>query len=559
MMSRIINQKIDLIRVWNCITPAVRNMLLVGSVGSSNLLSVFRKLIMTIPSANSNCADMAFALAKSIIWAAWEYDVCNYNVLNILSSVESLFGCLSQQQKYAIKNICRFANIPLPIQTSGKRCLSDMPVDECAESPFLSLNWFRRVKTLSSIHQMWDRLDKLLCEIEFPSAFDFIKIRFMLDSAIIQGDFERARSLVRLLQVNSIFSTEFVRYMLGTIAFLEGNYEGALEEWLRYIIYRPWDVNTILRIYDIATNRNKICKLPSGKVSICLYSYNKCGDLNVTLRSLFDAQLGDASIFVLINGSTDGSIEISQCWRERFGKDRFHIISLPVNIGAPAARNWLMHDDKVRKSEWIVFLDDDVIVPRDWLGRLGAMVELYPEGGAYGCKVVDSETPYLMQSVDYHLVKSENKNGVIQITPYRWSTLHYQVEDFGWFCYIRPCIHVTGCCHLFHRDVLLKSGDFDLRYSPSQFDDIDHDFRMALLGRPAIYNGFLTVFHMNNTAKLQRRNKEARSSGYANYYKLMNKFVGEPFKKMHKWEVKILWKDFMKKLHMVQQLLNKWK
>lgn len=43
------------------------------------------------------------------------------------------------------------------------------------------------------------------------------------------------------------------------------------------------------------------------------------------------------------------------------------VINVPVNIGAPAARNWLMKLSDVKACDWAIYLDDDILLPR--IGR----------------------------------------------------------------------------------------------------------------------------------------------------------------------------------------------
>jgi hypothetical protein len=56
---------------------------------------------------------------------------------------------------------------------------------------------------------------------------------------------------------------------------------------------------------------------------------------------------------------------------------------------------------EVRRREFLVFLDDDVSLPHDWLGRLGAAAALAPRAQVWGCRVVDEANPLVAQSVDY--------------------------------------------------------------------------------------------------------------------------------------------------------------
>ncbi|GKT31009.1 glycosyltransferase, partial [Aduncisulcus paluster] len=80
-------------------------------------------------------------------------------------------------------------------------------------------------------------------------------------------------------------------------------------------------------------------------------------------------------------------------------------IDLPVNVGAAAARNWLMKEPQGMESDFAVYLDDDVEVEPDWISRFGAAVEAYPEAGVWGCKVLDYSVPSVMQSVDLHIIQ----------------------------------------------------------------------------------------------------------------------------------------------------------
>jgi GT2 family glycosyltransferase len=71
------------------------------------------------------------------------------------------------------------------------------------------------------------------------------------------------------------------------------------------------------------------------------------------------------------------------------------------------------------------------------------------------------------------------------------------------FAYARPCLSVTGCCHLVGAAALERAGRFDLRFGPSQFDDLERDLRSALAGMPAFYEGRLAVPHMQHSSLRQ--------------------------------------------------------
>ena len=160
---------------------------------------------------------------------------------------------------------------------------------------------------------------------------------------------------------------------------------------------------------------------------------------------------------MLDNGSSDDTPLRLQAFCDRLGPERFSVVELPVNVGAAAARNWLMALPEAAASEHIVYMDDDVRLPLDWLGRLGACAEDYPEAGAWGCRVVDEGNPAVLQSVDTALTDPD-PSPEEDSRRFKISDLHHQNLDFGQFSYTRPCASVTGCCHMFRYSRLEEAG-----------------------------------------------------------------------------------------------------
>lgn len=102
--------------------------------------------------------------------------------------------------------------------------------------------------------------------------------------------------------------------------------------------------------------------------------------------------------------STDATADVMRVWGDRMGRDRFVPVRLAVNVGAPAARNWLMQLPQVAACEYTAYLDDDAAVPADWLRHFARAVALRPEAAAWGCRVVDWHSPGLVQSAALHMV-----------------------------------------------------------------------------------------------------------------------------------------------------------
>lgn len=245
------------------------------------------------------------------------------------------------------------------------------------------------------------------------------------------------------------------------------------------------------------------------KVNICLYSWNKAEILGQTLQSLSESEIGNARIDVLLNGCTDNSRKVVEEARALFPNNEFVVHKLHVNIGAPAARNWLMFHPDIQKSEYIAFLDDDVTVQPDWLSHFLTVAESDPKIGVVGCKTVHPGTPSLYQYLFRYVAIAES--GLLKISidsPPRQYDNH--VYDF-----VRECRNVMGCHHLLRTKAInTVPAGFDIRFSPSQVDDIDHDLCMCLEGHKVMYTGLVTcVHHQSSGTNSQKRGMQFSQAG----------------------------------------------
>jgi hypothetical protein len=325
----------------------------------------------------------------------------------------------------------------------------------------------------------------------------------------------------------------------------------------------PWNTSLLLRVHDLLAGWDAQRHPLTGSAAILIYSWNKDVELDATLRSLFNSELSGASIYLLDNGSTDQTAEMLASWttrfRNKFGPTRFTGLTLPVNVGAPAARNWLMHLEDVQKHDFICYLDDDVELPHDWLLRLGTAVRQYPEAGVWGCKVVDHVNPALIQSADAHLLADPDAPpmdlGSVAPNPFKLSDLHIQSLDSGLFDCLRPCASVTGCCHLFRTSTLLQSGDFALHLSPTQYDDMEHDLRLCESGRFAVYQGHLTVRHKKRSGAASRVSAAEQGNAMGNKYKMQTMHDRDAILQAMGKEQRLLDDDILRKIHVVQKTL----
>jgi GT2 family glycosyltransferase len=311
----------------------------------------------------------------------------------------------------------------------------------------------------------------------------------------------------------------------------------------------PWHVNLTLKLHDLFRPLPLANPEDCEEAAVLVYSWNKADLLAETLESLLTSDMGTARVFALNNGSTDHTDWVLANAARRFGADRFHVETLPVNVGAPAARNWLLSLPGVRKARWAAFLDDDIVLPKDWLLRLLGPVRGRDDIGAVGCRITAAVPPYSLQSADYNLfpvTPPETEPGTL---PNRVPVYDNCAgsADTGLFNYTRPCLSVSGCCHLVNLRSVGRTGPFDLRYTPSQFDDLDRDMRANLDGTPALYLGSLAVRHVQHSSLAKSKTAKQIGQVMGNKLKLDTKYSDEQLIRLGQENRALLWHDLEQK------------
>mgnify|MGYP000989385076 CR=1 FL=1 len=406
--------------------------------------------------------------------------------------------------------------------------LAAYAMDKAAKAPD---NLFWRSLAAQALNRAGDQasLAGLFPERDGPLAP--LSLRFQGDAAFFSGEFDRA--VRRYEKALSLAPMPWTMTRLAAARLALGDRDGAAALLARAHAARPWHAGTLLRFFDLVFGLDRRLARLSGGAAALFYSYNKARDLDAALSSLAESDFyagaveGPAIALVLDNGSTDGTGAVIAAWAGRLGPERLVPIYLPVNVGAPAARNWLMRRPECAALTWTAFLDDDAVLPPDWTGRLAAAAEAYPGAGVWGCRVTDSGEPARVQAMDMFL-SEPTENAAAPDNPFgrkfEPGRTNPRDPDIGRFAYLRPCASVTGCCHLFETRTLVSCGDFDIRFSPSQYDDLDHDIRLLLSGRTAVYQGHLAVGHRKRSGAAALAAGPAQGAAFANLFKLHGKY-----------------------------------
>jgi len=528
--------------------------LLWGSTGKVHLMRLAKDALGLAGRENEKKALFLFKLGVDFLFAAWESDPLDGYLAGQLVDLNKKHPLFEPQTAKLFTFVSRNWNRPENINYYNRLLERGHPEkisshlhDQMRKGP--SLFWLQKYVEFAKQEQDFKGISEAFkrCPREMPAV-----ILNMLKGRVhfLCREFDKAEHAYGLAIKRHLLPE--IRSILAETMLRQGKRDQAIRLWGRFLHERPWRTNLILKMYDQAHGLDTKSASLEGRVGVSLYTHNKANDLEHTLESLAKSKPGPDFIHILNNGCTDHTADVIEKWRERMGPDRVRRTDMPTNIGAPAARNWLMKLPDVQDSDWTVFMDDDVELPPGWLGRLGAAADTYPDAGVWGCKVNDFSNLSIIQNVDLHMVPPLEDSAMYRLTDqkprFEVSNLHHQDMDFGQFNYLRPCVSVTGCCHLFRTKTLINTDGFDLRFSPSQFDDLDFDLGMNLTGRHAVYQGHLEIQHRKKTGKSSERDLVQSGNAHGNFFKLQKKYSKRDVQKIKDADFKRLEKDLLAKL-----------
>ncbi len=532
---------------WADMHAAVRRKLLIGSVGAKHLFDTGAHALESNPQ-----------LGVELLLAAYIANPLDGNMATQLTQVEGLLPLFPSSTASCLKSVAvRFSkpvNLSYFMRIAAKRDAVKIKnyILSCLEKEPGNLFWIQQGLVHAGAFADF-RFGLELLSAKFPD--ELLPAINCAKAFFHYMDGNAAEALPLLMSSSDVFGLNNMAHLAASVTLRLGERETAISILAGAVDAQPWRVSEAMRLYDLACGLDqKKVPLP-GNTAVLLYSFNKADELDATLESLHQSELHAAKIFMLDNGSSDGTAEVLDKWQSQFG-ERMVRIDLPVNIGAAAARNWLMQEPQVRECEFAIYLDDDVEVQPDWISRLGAAVEAYPDAGVWGCKVLDHAAPAVMQSVDLHMIQPVGDEGEgpevdlskIAPNPFRCSDLHLYLLDSGFFDYMRPCASVTGCCHLFRTQKLLDNGGFSLFLSPSQYDDLEHDLRSCLKGEFPVYQGHLGIRHRKRSGFASHTSFVQEGNALGNRYKMQAMHPRSEILRIMAEEERLLQSDLEKKM-----------
>lgn len=241
---------------------------------------------------------------------------------------------------------------------------------------------------------------------------------------------------------------------------------------------------------------------------------------------------GQAEVLVVDNNSTDGSIEYLQ---HRFPFVRF--IANNENTGFAKANNLALAQ---ARGKYVLFLNPDTILPEDCFLKCLAFLELHPDAGALGVRMVDGSGDYLPESkrgFPSPWVSFCKMSGLTQLFSHSRLFARYYLGHLS-----PTAIHkvdvLSGAFMWVRKAVLDKTGGFDERFF-MYAEDIDLSYRIQKEGYENYYFPDTTIIHFKGEST-------RRDTGYIKlFYTAMIQFVEKHFKGTAAWGYILLLKGMI--------------
>ncbi|MEI7463093.1 MAG: glycosyltransferase family 2 protein, partial [Candidatus Taylorbacteria bacterium] len=312
-------------------------------------------------------------------------------------------------------------------------------------------NGSRRRKVVAILFRISKRIVKYVLELERPLSH----VTVLINKALYVYKRDGFRNMLRR-------SKRYITYRIN----LRRSYKTKPEIYNTDYI-DVLDIKTIKEI-DFADVR-------APKVSIIISVFNKWKYTYNCLKSLKE-NLADISFEVVIvdDGSTDETKKMVEKIKNAVyikNKKNYGFVG-SCNSGAKRAR-----------GEYLVFLNNDTIVKKNWLNALLDTFQSNKNIGLAGSKLI------------YPDGRLQEAGGIVWKNGNACNYGRYGNPNDPEFNYLKDVDYCSGASIMLRKNVFEKLGGFDEIFSPGYYEDTDLAFKVRRLGLRTVYQPKSGLFH----------------------------------------------------------------
>jgi GT2 family glycosyltransferase len=230
------------------------------------------------------------------------------------------------------------------------------------------------------------------------------------------------------------------------------------------------------------------------KVAVQLLSWNGAEALPAVFDSLAHQTFLDFELYVLDNGSKDGSIEIIDEKIKTFPHPA-HIFKSENNLGFSAGHNKLF---AASAAPYVLCVNQDIELHPLYMEKLVTFLEAHPEAGAASGKL--SRPGKNREVID--------SAGLLLHWTGAVADIGAGAADHGQFDGVREVFGVSGALPLYRRSAVLAASPDGALFDASFFaykEDVDLAWRLRLAGSKSYAVGEATALHARSMGAGRRR------------------------------------------------------
>ncbi len=222
-------------------------------------------------------------------------------------------------------------------------------------------------------------------------------------------------------------------------------------------------------------------------VSIIILNYNGIADLKECVDSLYKINYKNFEIILADNNSQDNSVKFI---RENY--NHVKIIEFKKNFGFAKGNNLAI---SYAEGEYIVLLNMDTVVDKNWLKELIKVAEQSKKIGIVGSKM-------------YYYDDRKTIDFAGSYTDIYGNTIHIGKKKIGTELYNKQMksFYISGASILFRRELYEKIKLFDPIYF-MYYEDVDFCWRAWIYGYDVVYAPKSIIYH-----KIERNPKKVKKN-----------------------------------------------